>query len=127
MPVAEQPVPELKAGALTILAIETSCDESAVAIIRQTGTTPAEILCSLVSSQIQLHRSYGGVVPEVASRNHSLILRSLVEQALDQADLQPAMSMLLLPPRGPDYRHPSLLGIAWPKLLLLRLVEIFSR
>ena len=117
MSVAEQSAPELKAGSLTILAIETSCDESAVAILRQTGTTPAEILCSLVSSQIQLHRSYGGVVPEVASRNHSLILRSLVEQALDQAGLQIRDVDAFVATKGPGLSSSLLVGHSMAKAL----------
>ncbi|MEE3178656.1 MAG: tRNA (adenosine(37)-N6)-threonylcarbamoyltransferase complex transferase subunit TsaD, partial [Verrucomicrobiota bacterium] len=46
----------------TLLAIETSCDESAVAILRQGTDTGVEILASLISSQVALHRAYGGVV-----------------------------------------------------------------
>ena len=62
-----------------ILALETSCDESAVALF-DADRPPV----SLVSSQIELHRHYGGVVPELASRNHALHLRPLVEDALKE-------------------------------------------
>ncbi len=65
-----------------LLAIESSCDETAVAIVRGEGGHAAEILASEVASQIELHREHGGVVPELASRNHSLRLRGLVEKAL---------------------------------------------
>ncbi|MEX1048838.1 MAG: tRNA (adenosine(37)-N6)-threonylcarbamoyltransferase complex transferase subunit TsaD [Akkermansiaceae bacterium] len=65
-----------------LLAIESSCDETAVAIIRGTPGSPARVLASEISSQIELHREHGGVVPELASRNHSLHLRGLVEKAL---------------------------------------------
>ncbi|MFT4175567.1 MAG: tRNA (adenosine(37)-N6)-threonylcarbamoyltransferase complex transferase subunit TsaD [Luteolibacter sp.] len=65
-----------------ILAIESSCDETAVAIVRGAPGEAAEVLASEISSQIPLHRQYGGVVPELASRNHSLRLRELVEAAL---------------------------------------------
>lgn len=68
-----------------LLAIESSCDETAVAIVRGSAVRPAEVLASVVSSQIELHREHGGVVPELASRNHSLLLRGLVEQALAAA------------------------------------------
>ncbi len=68
-----------------ILAIESSCDETAVAIVRGLRGHPTEVLASVVASQIPLHREYGGVVPELASRNHSLHLRGLVEQALGDA------------------------------------------
>ncbi|MBG69249.1 MAG: tRNA (adenosine(37)-N6)-threonylcarbamoyltransferase complex transferase subunit TsaD [Roseibacillus sp.] len=117
MSAALQPAPEPESGALTILAIETSCDESAVAILRQSGTEPAEILCSLVSSQIQLHRSYGGVVPEVASRNHSLILRTLVENALDHAALQARDVDAFVATRGPGLSSSLLVGHTMAKAL----------
>lgn len=68
-----------------ILAIESSCDETAVALVRGEPGCAAEVLASEVASQIELHREFGGVVPELASRNHSLHLRPLVEQALARA------------------------------------------
>jgi N6-L-threonylcarbamoyladenine synthase len=68
-----------------VLAIESSCDETAVAIVRGVRGVPASVLASEVSSQIDLHREHGGVVPELASRNHSLRLRGLVEKALGDA------------------------------------------
>ena len=72
----------------TVLAIESSCDETAVSILRATGENErVEILCSEISSQKEIHREYGGVVPELASRNHSLTLRPLVEKALGVADV----------------------------------------
>src|SRR3954464_11693702 len=65
----------------TILAIETSCDETAVAILRDT-----ELLASEVASQSE-HEAYGGVVPEVASRNHLIHAPRLLEKALTDAKL----------------------------------------
>ncbi len=69
-----------------VLAIESSCDETAVAVIRGDEKS-SEILSSEISSQIALHREYGGVVPELASRTHSLALRQLIERALNKAQL----------------------------------------
>jgi N6-L-threonylcarbamoyladenine synthase len=66
----------------TILAIETSCDETAVAVVRD-----RHILSSVVSSQIDIHQRYGGIVPEVASRQHVVTLGAELEAALEQADL----------------------------------------
>ena len=66
----------------TILAIETSCDETAVAIVNN-----RQILSSIVSSQIETHRAYGGVVPEVASRQHVEWLNPAIAQALSSAQL----------------------------------------
>ncbi|MBK1830382.1 tRNA (adenosine(37)-N6)-threonylcarbamoyltransferase complex transferase subunit TsaD [Verrucomicrobiaceae bacterium R5-34] len=71
----------------TILAIESSCDETAVAILRH-EPGQLEILASEISSQIDIHREFGGVVPELASRNHSLHLRPLIELALANAGLK---------------------------------------
>lgn len=75
----------LSTGVALLLAIESSCDETAVALIRGEKGQRAEILASEISSQIDLHREHGGVVPELASRNHLLHLRSLVDAALDEA------------------------------------------
>ena len=62
------------------LAIETSCDETAVALVRD-----RQVMSSVVSSQIDIHRPYGGVVPEVASRQHVETVNWAIAQALDQA------------------------------------------
>lgn len=70
----------------TILAIESSCDETAVAILRHEDSK-VKVLASEISSQINIHREFGGVVPELASRNHSLHLRPLIECTLKEAGL----------------------------------------
>lgn len=67
------------------LAIESSCDETAVAVLRGEAGEQAEVLASEIASQIEQHREHGGVVPELASRSHSLCLNGLVEQALSTA------------------------------------------
>jgi len=64
----------------TVLAIETSCDETAVAIVKKRN-----VLSSIVSSQIETHRLYGGVVPEVASRQHLETIGGVIAAALDEA------------------------------------------
>jgi len=70
----------------TLLAIESSCDETAVAVLRH-DHGQVTILSSEISSQIDIHREFGGVVPELASRNHSLNLRPLIEMSLKNAGL----------------------------------------
>jgi len=67
----------------TVLAIETSCDETAVAIVKN-----REVCSSVVSSQISVHQQYGGVVPEVASRQHVETINFCVEQALQDAQVE---------------------------------------
>lgn len=66
----------------TTLAIETSCDETAVAVVKK-----RKVLSSVVTSQIDLHRAYGGVVPEMASRQHVELINPAIAQALDQSGL----------------------------------------
>ena len=68
---------------MNILAVESSCDETAVAIVRD----GREVLCDCIASQVDLHRIYGGVVPEIASRKHIEAIYALAEQALAQTGL----------------------------------------
>ena len=70
----------------TILAIETSCDETAVAILRSSETA-SQLLVSEIASQMAEHEKYGGVVPEVASRNHLVHAPRLLERSVRQARL----------------------------------------
>ena len=72
---------------LKILGLESSCDDTAASIVRQTGTDPAEIMSSVVLGQTDLHSAFGGVVPEIAARAHTEKLDLCVEQALSQAGL----------------------------------------
>ena len=68
---------------MNILAVESSCDETAVAIVRG----GREVLCDCIASQVDLHREYGGVVPEIASRKHMEAIYTLAERALEEANL----------------------------------------
>ena len=68
---------------MNILAVESSCDETAVAIVRD----GREVLCDCIASQVELHRIYGGVVPEIASRKHMEAIYALADQALEKAEL----------------------------------------
>jgi len=65
-----------------ILAIESSCDETAVSIIRGRA-----IISNIIATQIEIHKRFGGVVPEIASRNHILVIDNLVLEALSKANL----------------------------------------
>jgi len=75
----------MSAKSLTILGIETSCDETAAAVVRGHPDGPREILSSVVFSQLEEHAPYGGVVPEIAARAHIDRLDALTEQALNEA------------------------------------------
>ena len=73
--------------ALTILGLESSCDDTAAAVVRQNGTDPAEIMSSIVLGQTELHAAFGGVVPEIAARAHAEKIDICVKQALVRAGL----------------------------------------
>ena len=66
-----------------ILAIESSCDETSVAIVKN----GREVLSNIISSQIDIHKRFGGVVPEVASRNHVLAIDNVVNEALEKSGI----------------------------------------
>ena len=68
---------------MNILAVESSCDETAVAVVRD----GREVLTDCIASQVALHREYGGVVPEIASRKHIEAIYALADQALENAGL----------------------------------------
>ncbi|MEI6675954.1 MAG: tRNA (adenosine(37)-N6)-threonylcarbamoyltransferase complex transferase subunit TsaD [Verrucomicrobiota bacterium] len=93
-----------------ILAIESSCDETAVAIVRGESGRAMDVLASEVASQIELHREHGGVVPEIASRNHSLHLRPLVEQALHHAGVKVGQIDAFAATTGPGLASSLLVG-----------------
>ncbi len=67
-----------------ILAVESSCDETSIAIVKN----GREVLSNVISSQIEIHRRFGGVVPEVASRNHVLAISNVFEDALKEAGIK---------------------------------------
>ena len=93
-----------------LLAIESSCDETAVAIVRGAAGERTEVLASEIFSQIELHREHGGVVPELASRNHSLRLRGLVEKALADAGVAISEIDAFAATTGPGLASSLLIG-----------------
>ena len=72
-----------------LLAIESSCDETAAAIVQDDFT----VISSVVSSQIALHAKWGGVVPGIASRQHVVAMNGVIKEALEKADVTPDMSV----------------------------------
>jgi len=99
----------------TLLGIETSCDETAAAVVRE-GTY---VLSSVVSSQIDLHARFGGVVPEVASRAHVELLTPVVAEALVEAGLQGPEVDAVACTVGPGLVGSLLVGISAAKALAL--------
>jgi N6-L-threonylcarbamoyladenine synthase len=73
---------------MTVLALETSCDETGVAILRRrNGDSASDLLASEVASQIAAHEKYGGIVPEIASRNHVIYAPRLLDRAASSANI----------------------------------------
>ena len=82
---------------MRILGIESSCDETAAAIVAD----GREILSNVVSSQVEIHRKYGGVVPEIASREHLRQIVPVVREALERAGMRLADVDAVGVSRGP--------------------------
>jgi N6-L-threonylcarbamoyladenine synthase len=96
-----------------ILGIETSCDETAVALVTQDG----RILANVVSSQAELHARYGGVVPEVASRHHLELILPALRQALEEADVGLGDVERVAVTQGPGLIGALLIGVSAAKAL----------
>lgn len=93
------------------LGIETSCDETAVALLR--GET--EVIANLVYTQAEIHARYGGVVPEIASRDHLRKLPYLVNDALTRAEISLDELSLIAATYGPGLIGPLLVGLSYGK------------
>ncbi len=99
-----------------VLGIESSCDEMAAAVVRG----GREILSSVVHGQVEVHSPYGGVVPELASRDHVRAVSAVVERALTQADLTPARLDGVAVTAGPGLLGSLLVGLSFGKALAYR-------
>lgn len=102
---------------MNVLGIETSCDETAAAVVRN----GRQVLSSVVLSQIDLHRPYGGVVPEIASRQHVETLPAVMEEALSRASLRWDDVDAVAATYGPGLATSLLVGVSAAKALSLRL------
>jgi len=102
----------------TILGIESSCDETAVSVIRGDATS-CEVLSSEIASQIELHREYGGVVPELASRNHGIQIKPTLDQAIADAGIKIEEIDAFCATAGPGLASSLLIGHTAAKALSL--------
>lgn len=102
---------------MNILAIESSCDETAVAIVRD----GREVLADCIASQAQMHKIYGGVVPEIASRKHIEVISLLAEQALERANLTRADLDAVAVTYAPGLIGALLVGVNFAKAAALAL------
>lgn len=95
------------------MAIETSCDETSVAVVRD----GVEVLSSIVSSQIDVHRKFGGVVPEVASRKHLELINGVIREALDTAGIDFPSLDAVATTQGPGLVGALLVGVSAAKAM----------
>ena len=100
-------------GDVLILGIETSCDETAAAVVKN----GRKILSNLVSSQVELHARYGGVVPEIASRQHLALLNPLIDDSLKEANISFSDLQAISVSHGPGLVGALLVGVATAKAL----------
>lgn len=102
---------------MRILGIETSCDETAAAVVQTTGDTtrPWRVLSSVIASQADIHREWGGVVPEIASRQHVADICGVVEGALEQARIQASDIDAVAVTHGPGLVGSLLVGVSFAK------------
>ena len=98
-----------------ILGIETSCDETAAAVLEDGG----RILSSVVASQLETHGKYGGVVPELASREHLRAIVPVVREAMSQAGLRWEQLSAIAVTEGPGLTGALLVGLTYAKALSL--------
>ena len=96
-----------------ILAIESSCDETAAAVVKNGRT----VLSNVISSQIALHTLYGGVVPEIASRKHIEKINQVIEEALSEADMELGQMDAIGVTYGPGLVGALLVGVAEAKAI----------
>jgi len=98
-----------------LLAIESSCDETAAAVL----SLPSSLLASEIASQAEKHRPYGGVVPELASRNHLILLNPIISQTLNSAGITIDEIQAFSATSGPGLSSSLLMGNTAAKALAL--------
>ena len=102
---------------MRVLGIETSCDETAVGVVER-GT---QLLSSVIGSQVEVHARYGGIVPEVASRQHVLAMLPIYREALDRAGVSPRSLDAVAVTVGPGLAGALLVGANFAKGLAMAL------
>ena len=95
------------------LGIESSCDETSVAIVKN----GREVLSNAIDTQIPVHEKYGGVVPEIASRNHIEAISRVMKKALKDANIKLEQIDAITPTYGPGLVGALLVGVSYAKAL----------
>ena len=103
---------------MNILGIETSCDETAVAVVKNGN----EVLSNVIASQIELHRRFGGFVQEVASRQNVLQITSTITEAVDKSGISLEEIEAVAVTHGPGLAGALLVGVNTAKALSLNSV-----
>ena len=98
---------------ILVLGIETSCDETSAAVVKN----GREVLSNIIDTQIPIHEKYGGVVPEIASRNHIEAISRVTEYALKQANVKLEDIDVIAPTYGPGLVGALLVGVSYAKAL----------
>lgn len=102
-----------------ILGVETSCDETAVAVVEATAEGKLRLRANVVASQVEMHRKYGGVFPEVAARMHIETIHAVAREALLTAEVQPDQLDAIAVTHGPGLAGSLLVGVNFAKGLAL--------
>ena len=112
--------PALQLDVKTVLALETSCDETGVAILRgRNDDSGSDLLASEVASQIAAHEKYGGIVPEIASRNHLIYAPRLVDRAANSANTDLSKVDAFAATSGPGLASSLMIGASIGKGLAI--------
>lgn len=96
-----------------VLGIESSCDETSAAVVKN----GREVLSNIINSQIKIHEKFGGVVPEIASRSHTEVINQVVKQALKEANVSLEDIDIICPTYGPGLVGALLVGVSYAKAL----------
>ncbi|MBZ4663376.1 MAG: tsaD [Caloramator sp.] len=106
---------------LIVIGIESSCDETSCSIVKN----GREVLSNIISSQIDIHKKFGGVVPEVASRKHVEVISNVVKEAIEKANISFEDIDLIAATYGPGLVGALLVGLSYAKGLALSLNKPF--
>lgn len=98
---------------IIILGVESSCDETSISIVKN----GREVLSNVIATQIEIHRRFGGVVPEVASRNHIMAINNVYEEALKEANVSPNDIDVVAVTYGAGLMGALLVGVNFAKTL----------
>ena len=107
---------------ITVLAIESSCDETAAAVV----VNGRKVLSNIIASQIDIHKLYGGVVPEIASRKHIEKINQVIDEALTEAGKTLDDMDAVCVTYGPGLVGALLVGVELQKQLVMQQISLLS-